>query len=277
MAFQALIGTLDVTALEASGVQWSTAEMEGMGASGSTLQVVQKPRQSGGWAGDAFSTPAHYVLSGLVAATSQDLLTNARDRLIAAASLSGTVLQVTEASKVWTSVVRREDEVIFTYITDVVASWSVQFVAVDPRKFGLPLTGSTFLPSASGGLTVPFTVPFAINSTVVSGQVSLTNPGNAPGRVVIRLDGPLVGPQVTHSGSALPLTFASSLVLGAGEWLTVDMDRRTALANDQASRNSTITSRGWSSFDPGPNTWSFTATGYNALSKMTVTAYPASL
>jgi len=277
MAFQALIGSLDVTAREASGVQWSTATMDGLGASSSTLQVIQKPRQSGGWAGDAFSTPAHYVLSGLLQAPTQDLLTNARDRLIAAASLSGTVMQVTEASKVWTSVVRREDEVIFTYVTDVVARWSVQFIAVDPRKFGLPLSGSTFLPSSSGGLTVPFTVPFAINSTVVSGQVSLTNMGNAPGRVVIRLDGPLTGPQVTHSGSALPLTFASSLVLGAGEWLTVDMDRRTALANDQASRNSTITSRGWSAFDPGPNTWSFTATGYNALSKMTVTAYPAGL
>jgi len=275
MAFQAILDTLDLTGRESSGVQWSVATMDGMGAPGSTIEVVQKPRQHGAWAGDAFALAAHTVLQGLVQAPTQDLLIDARSRLTTAAALSAVTLRVTEASKVWTWAVRREDEVIFTYITDVLARWSIQMVAVEPRKFGLPLTGSTFLPSTSGGLAVPYTVPYKIAAVSVSGQVSLFNPGNETGPALLRIDGPVSGPQVTHIGSKLALTFASSLVLGVGEWLDIDMEHRTVLANGQASRNKFITSRGWSGFEPGPNTWAFTAASFNAAAKLTVTATPA--
>jgi hypothetical protein len=245
MPFRAVIGSLDVTADEYSGVRWSTALMEGLGSTGSSIQVIQKPRQAGAWAGDAFATARHPVLSGMIQAPTQDLLIDARNRLIDAAALSVTSLAVTEGSSSWTMYVRREDEVIFTYITDVSARWSIQFVALDPRKFGTALTGSTLLPMSSGGLTVPFTVPFTIASTVVSGQVSLTNPGNATGSIVLRIDGPCTGPVVTRTGvTGSSLIFASSLVLNAGEWLTVNGDKQTALANDQANRASYITARG---------------------------------
>jgi hypothetical protein len=80
---------------------------------------------------------------------------------------------------------------------------------------------------------------------------------------------------VTHAGSGKALVFSSSLVLGAGEWIDVDMEAQTVLANGQSSRAGYITSRGWSGFEPGHNTWSFTAIGYDAASKLTVSATPA--
>jgi hypothetical protein len=197
------------------------------------------------------------------------------DTLIAAVSKQPTMMQVSESGRIRWCVVRRSAAVGWQRKTNFISSYTFQVHADDWRKFGTPLTGVTALPSSVGGLTVPFTVPFSIGATSVSGQVSLVNPGNEFGPVVLRIDGPCVGPTVTHVSSGEQLVFASSLVLGAGEFLLVDMEAHTVLANGQASRQKWVTKRGWSSFQPGPNTWSFDAITYNAASQLTVTAIPA--
>ncbi|WP_152998088.1 hypothetical protein [Curtobacterium luteum] len=124
-------------------------------------------------------------------------------------------------------------------------------------------------------LTGALTVPFRINATTVTGQVNLNNPGNESGPVVLRIDGPCTGPVVTHVSTGNALVFSSSLVLQDNEFLLIDMDARTALANGQANRAGYITSRGWSSFDPGDNTWAFSAARYNSESQLSVAAVPA--
>lgn len=277
MALSATLGGFDLTTQDSFGVQWTVAQLDGEGASASTIEVVQKPRANGGWAGTAFLAPRHLALSGLIIAPDQANLVAALDRLNVAASLGTTPLTVVEAGQTRIYQVRREDVVIFQYVTDVIATWSVQFVCLDARKFGNALTGSTFLPASTGGLTWGHAWPETWTATTISGTVSLTNPGNAAGPVVLRIDGPTTGPQIAHTSAANAsiVTFSSSLVLGAGEWLTVNMDTRQALANDQSNRAAYITSRGWSQFDPGVNTWSFSASSYNALSKLTVSATPA--
>lgn len=118
-------------------------------------------------------------------------------------------------------------------------------------------------------------IPFTIDAVTVTGQVSLENPGNETGPVRLRIDGPCRGPVVTHVSTGAQLVFASSLVLGAGEWIDVDMEARTVLANGQASRAPWITSRGWSGFTPGLNTWSFTAAAFDPGARLTVVATPA--
>jgi len=120
-----------------------------------------------------------------------------------------------------------------------------------------------------------FRVPFTIDAVTVTGQVSLENPGNEPGPVRLRIDGPCAGPVITHVSTGAQLVFSSALVLNEGEWLDIDMEARTVLANGQASRSGWITSRGWSQFDPGLNTWSFTAASFNPASRLTVTATPS--
>jgi hypothetical protein len=272
----ATIGSLMLGGVEESGVEWILQDVQGWGAPGGSLAVAQKPRQSGAWGGDSFAQARPMVFSGTTLAPSAELALDALDRLIEAFSLDASVLTVVESSRSrWVSV-RRDGEIVPTWLDDTEFSWSVQVVSLDSRKFGAALTGSTLLPATSGGVAVPFTVPFIIDSTVVSGQVALTNPGNTVGPVTIRIDGPAVGPVITHTGfKGTSLVFASSLVLNAGEWLTINMETRTAMANDQASRSGYITTRGWFGFDPGVNVFAFTASGFNSASLMTVTVLPS--
>lgn len=244
----------------------------------STVRVSQKPRSDGALAGRGYRQARHVSLGGLIKAPSEAAMWAARDQLNAATSLDETVLSLTGADRTRWLRVSREDEVLIAFLSPTVARWSVQLVAPDPRKFGAVLTGSTGLAVSSGGLTVPLSVPFSIDSTVTAGQVSLFNAGNVAGPVLLRIDAPVTAPVVTHVSavtSPRALVFSSSLVLGAGRWVDVDMEARTVLENGQSSRNGWVTSRGWSRFEPGWNTWSLAAGAYDAGTTLTVTATEA--
>lgn len=261
-----------------TGVEWSVQgpdSSDWWNGGGSTVSLRQRPRGHGAWAGDAFLPANHYVISGLVSAPSQTAMRDALDRLHAAASLSDTTMTVTEESVTRWAMVRREDVVLVKMLHPTLARFSVQLLAVDPRKFGDALAASTALPSTTGGLTFPHTFPHTFDAVTITGQVSLTNPGNIAGPVRLRISGPVTAPVITHVSSGRSLVFASSVVLAAGEWIDVDMERRTVLANGQASRNGWVTQRGWSQFEPGNNVWAFTAGTYNAGSQLTVTATPS--
>lgn len=268
------VGGINLMSVDDFGVMWFLDRFTGWGAPGGTLTAKQRARAAGAWAGLSYSKQRTLVLGGVCTAPSQEAASAALDRLIDECSLDDVTLTVSEAGRLRWCTVRRDGEVIPSWINSRQFRWSVQLVALDPRKMSAPLTGSTGLPSSTGGLTIPFTVPFAINSTVVSGQVNLTNPGNETGPVLMRIDGPCVGPVVTHVGSGLRLVFASSLTLGAGEFLLIDMEAQTVLAQGQSSRSMWVTSRGWSGFEPGLNTWSFAAAS-GTSGTLTVTATPA--
>lgn len=271
------LGGIPFGQVDEFGVDWSIEQLTGWtGATRSTSELTQKPRQSGAWRSTGFSCARSISASGKIFAPDAESLSDAFDRLNAAIP-AGVDRQfaVTDASGTRWVNVQQSDDVLTNWLMTNIGSWSIQVEATDWRKFGASLTGVTKLPSTTGGLTVPFTVPFTINATTVTGQVSLTNPGNESGPVVLRIDGPCVGPVVTHQPSGRVLAFSSSLALQAGEFLLIDMDARTVLANGQSNRAGYITSRGWSPFRPGVNTWSFTAAQYNASSKLTVTAVSA--
>lgn len=264
------------TSEDDTGVGWVMSTCPGWsGSPAGTLQVTQKPRSDGGYSSESYMTPRVMAPTGFMWAPTQDALVDAKDRLNSAFSLADATMTVREGSTQRMITVRRQDVTLFGDETEVWSSWSAQVVAADPRKMGTPSIVSTALPSSTGGLTVPFTVPFTIDSTVVTGQASAINPGNVNGPVLIRIDGPVVGPVITHVGSGATLTFASSYSLAAGAWLEIDMENKSVLENGQASRNGFITSRGWSQFEPGNNTWAFTAQVFSAGARMTVTATPA--
>ena len=271
--FTVTLGGLDLTAVDAGGASWRTTDVTGWsGSPAATLSPVQKTRAPGAWSSPSEYTARTVSLAGLVEAADATALRVAVDRLNAAVPLGGASLAVTEGSLTRTLTVRHQDEVLTSVLTDTVAQWSVQMVALDPRKRGSSGSTSTALPSTTGGLTVPFTVPFTITAVTVTGTCSLTNPGNAVGPVVLRIDGPIVGPQVTHVSTGLALVFASDLAIAAGDWLEVDMEAQTALANGQSPRNGDVTRREWSGFDPGVNQWAFAATSGSGT--LTVTGTP---
>jgi hypothetical protein len=272
--FDVSIGTLALTGVDAYGVSWRTTDLTGWaGSPSSTLSPVQKTRNHGAWLSPRYLTPRTIAPGGYIDAPDRPSARAAIDRLNAAVSLDAARFTVVEDDSTRYCTVYRQDEVLQNWLTDTVVQWSAQVVAVDPRKMADPDAVSTGLPSGTGGLTIPFTVPFAITSTIVTGNAILTNPGNTSGPVRLRINGPIVGPAVTHVSTGLALTFSSDLALGDGEWIDVDMEAQTVLANGQSSRNGDVTSRGWFGFDPGANVFSFTAT--SGTGTLTVTATPA--
>lgn len=272
----ASIGGIVFNAEEPAGVGWYLSDLAGWtGSPQGTLTPVQKPRQPGAWAGLSYAKPRVLVLTGAMVAPTPAQAIDAMDRLDAALTLDSQTLYVTEAGLQRNIVVRRDGDILPKWESGTACTFSVQMTAVDPRRFADPLTASTLLPQSSGGLTIPYTIPYDIASTVVSGAAALTNPGNETGPVLLQVNGPCSGPQITHQGTGAVLTFSSSLVLGTGEFLLVDMDKRIALGNGQANRSQYITSRQWSGFEPGVNSWSFTAAVFNSAAQLTVTATPA--
>lgn len=269
---------LPLTGTDSLGVLWILDRngVVGWGSPATTIAPVQKPRQDGAWGGLAYRKPRSIVMSGSCVAPTEGLALDALDRLSTAVSPDGATLTVVKGLSSRWATVRQDGEVLPTWAAPNSFDWSIQLVAVDPRKFAASLTGTTSLPSTTGGLTIPYTIPYAINATTVTGQVSLTNPGNASGPVLLQINGPITGPTITHVSTGQALTFASSLSLAAGEFITVDMERREVLAQGQAaaSRNAWVTARGWSAFDPGVNTWALSAPSY-AAGTLQVTATPA--
>lgn len=257
------------------GTKWTIRGFDGWGATGTTLDVQQRARASGGVAGDSFSKGRTCSIQLLVRSVTAEQHVADMDRLISATPRDPVQMIVAEPGITRWALMARSDEIPPARVNAWTSNVAVQVASEDWRKFGDAVSDSTLLPATSGGLTVPFTVPFTIASTVVNGQVSLTNPGNEVGPVVLRIDGPCAGPVITHVSTGLQLVFSSSLVLGVGEWLDVDMEAHTVLANGQSSRSGWVTSRGWSGFDPGVNSWAFAAAAYDPAARLTVTATPA--
>lgn len=275
--------TVDLGGLNLSGVDpttravFQTLALDGWsGSPASTLTVDQRSGASGGWASpNPVMRSRTYGLSGIVTHCDPERVSAALDILNDAVALDAVKMTVGEGDRRRWSMVQRQDEILVDDSDPQCAKWSVQLVAADPFKYDDPFVVSTAVPSTTGGLAIPTDVPFAITSTVATGSCSALNPGNATGPVRMRIDGPITGPVITHIGSGLALVFAASLTIAAGEWLDIDMQRRTVLANGTASRNGWVTSRGWSGFEKGPNTWSLAAVASSPGALLTVTATPA--
>jgi hypothetical protein len=274
---QIIIGGFNVggstTVQDANGCTWHTENLTGWGPTNTTLQITQKERADGGWPSEKYRTPRTVSAVSVVDGPSVAAVAASVNALYAA--MDGfPVLSVDEGlGPLWVNAEQQYGPVPTWNGAYCEVSWQLE--VADSRRFGQTYTGSTGLPSLTGGLTVPHTVPFAINSTIVSGNVVLNNPGTATGPVTITIYGPITGPVITHVGSGLSLVFAASLTLGAGEFLVIDMDNRKALAQGQSSRSLYITTRGWSGFDKGGNTWALSASTYSAGASMTVSAIEA--
>jgi hypothetical protein len=219
----------------------------------------------------------HMVLTGMVSAPNADALNASLDDLNAAVTLAPFQLTVGESGRIRSVMAQRNGEVLTPKISSLFARYSIQIVATDPLKYGDLVTASTLLPTSTGGLTYPVTYPLTYTGVSNTGVLSVTNGGNTQAPVWLRIDGPIPagGWTVTHVGKRQSLSFATSLALAAGEFVTVDMQRREVLAQGQAARAGYVTSRGWFTLDPGDNDIAFSAQNYSATAQLTVTTKPA--
>lgn len=272
------VNGLGTTWTDGNGTLWSTfSPLDGWDSSpASSLSLTQKARAAGSWVSPRNAGPRVVTLNGLVRAMSADLLQTAIDQLRSAVAVGDWLLTVTRGVSTRTAICTRQDAVQIQHVTDVLANWSAVVVAADPRQYAAAVTGSTGLPSATGGVTFPLRYPMSYATTITSGVVTLTNPGNTTGPVQFRINGPVVQPSVVHIDAAgNRQTVSVNLTLGAADFLLIDPtpDGQTVLAQGQASRNAFLSNRGWHGFTKGANQWAFSAA--SGSGQLTVTAVPA--
>nr|UVX55857.1 MAG: tail protein [Bacteriophage sp.] len=162
--------------------------------------------------------------------------------------------------------------------------FSIGLTALSPYLYGLDsVSGVSGLPSSSGGMQFPYHFEEAgvslsswvWSENVVSGQVALDNVGTAPSPVMIRIDGPVVDPQVLHVGSGHVMTF--NISLGSGHYATINGVTHEILIDGTDPARGRVVRREWSQAEPGMNVWGFNASEYSTAARMTVLFYPAYL
>lgn len=163
-----------------------------------------------------------------------------------------------------------------------VLRFSIGLTSLSPYLYGLDsVSGVSGLPRSSGGMLFPYHFGEAgvslsswmWSEKVVSGQVALDNVGTAPSPVMIRIDGPVVDPQILHVGSGHVIAFEMSL--GTGHYATINGVTHEILIDGTDPARGRVVRREWSQAEPGMNVWGFNAREYSAEARMTVSFYPA--
>lgn len=163
--------------------------------------------------------------------------------------------------------------------------FSLSLTSLSSYLFGMTLVSDrTGLPETVGGFTFPYsftsagtgsTSKWMWSETVVSGCVRLQNPGTAPSPVLIRVDGPVVNPQITHTGSGHVMAFDISL--GSGHYILINGQTHEILVDGTDSARGRVRRREWSQAEIGTNMWGFNASEFSDAARMTVSFYPAYL
>lgn len=269
---QATLGDLVLGAVDSMGVDWRLKAEDGIQGWESAqirTQITQREADHGAWQGSVYLGERIITLTGTITAPSRAVLDDAKERLLAAASLTDTVLTVSETIPKQ-AVVRRSGAPLVTRITDRVATYSVMMTAGDPRRYSTTLqTGSTGLPVETGGLTLPFTLPVTVPATSASGAIIAINAGTFATRPLLTLTGPVGMATITvqyGDGTYAVLSYGDQLL--AGEQLVLDCDAHTAILQGTASRRRYVSGT-WPEFPPGTVRVEFRAPFYSAGALLT--------
>ena len=271
---RATLGDVALGTVDAQGVAWNLQTLEGWDSPDVRAEFTEREADHGAWASPVYLGSRPITLGGTILAPSQALLETAMDQLRTAAGLTDTLLTVWETTPKQAAV-RRSGKPLLQYLTDTQASFSVLVTAADPRRYSTTLsTGTTALPSTTGGLTFPATFPITFSATAVAGSISAVNAGNFDTRPVLTITGPVVAPSISAlypDGTVRQIIY--SLDLASGDVLTIDTDARTVLLGGSVSRRRFLTvSSGWPTIPAGAAvTYQFQSSTYNATARLTAT------
>lgn len=151
------------------------------------------------------------------------------------------------------------------------ASVVAQIAAPDPSIYsGTEYTATAGLLRRSGGITVPFTLGgLAFYSIVADGEATIVNAGTTPARLLLRIDGPVQRPRITLIDGAGGRTLFLDTVLGAGEWMEIDTQKKLVTLNGTTNRL-TDAYGDWLLLN-GTGLIRFEADDYNTQARLTVT------
>ena len=122
--------------------------------------------------------------------------------------------------------------------------WLLKWRCPDPLRYGDPVTVSTGLPSAGGGLAYPLAYPLAYGTTGAPGRVTLVNPGSADAPILLDVTGPLdAGFEVSAIETGQRLTYP--VPVPAGQVIELDTAAGTVLVEGTASRRGNLSNADW--------------------------------
>lgn len=272
---QVALGAVRFNAVDAAGTAWRLKAEDGLqGWDGTDVraQYTQREADHGAWAAPVYLNERVITLAGTIEADSRTGLDTAMEQLRGAAALTDTTLTVYETVPKQATV-RRSGKPLLSYVTDRVANFSVLMTAGDPRRYATDQqTGSTGLPTTSGGLTFPVTFPIAVAATTVAGQITAANVGTLETRPVLTITGPVTAPNVLGQypdGSVKQLLYGQDL--GAGDQLIIDTDAHSVVLNSSASRRRFLSvPNGWPTIPAASTvTYQFTSSSYSASALLT--------
>ena len=166
-----------------------------------------------------------------------------------------------------------------------ILKFSLSVTALDSCLYGMDMeSGSTGLPSSTGGMVFPYhfkenplqddaSSSWMWSERVTSGRVRLTNVGTSPTPTFIRIDGPVLNPQVLHIESGHVVAF--SMDIGIGHYATINGMTHEILIDNRSPARSYVHRREFGRAVHGSNEWRFTADAYSNNARMTVSFYPA--
>lgn len=269
---QADLGSIPFGRVDGVGVAWTLQDMQGWDSTDVRSDLQQREGDHGAWQAPTYLVERPVSLSGTIVAPDRATLDDALERIRTAASITDTTLTVYESIPKQATV-RRSGKTLLQYVTDTLASYSVMVTAPDPRRYATELqSGTTMLPSSSGGLTLPYTLPYTISAVVVAGQIDALNSGSFETRPLLKIDGPVSQPQILAlmpDGSVRVLAYSQDLA--TGEQLVIDTDTHSVILNGQASRRRFMSAIGpWPVIPPGETvSFQFRGATYNPTGMLT--------
>ncbi|MFJ1581789.1 hypothetical protein ACIOC1_00430 [Streptomyces sp. NPDC088197] len=267
------LGGISFNRVDDDGTWWVGENLEGWDGSDVRTQVGAREGDHGSWLGTVYLAERVLTLTGSIGAASPAALDDAVERLLAEVTLTDTTLTVWETVAKQVTV-RRSGKPLVQRQGPVDADVSLLMTAGDPRRYAVDAqAGSTPLASTTGGLTVPYTVPYTLAAVTVSGQVDCLNSGSIETRPVLVIDGPVSQPTVLAQmpdGTVIPMIYSQDL--GTGDRLLIDIGAKTVTLNGTVSRRRFLAlPLGWPTIPPAAVvSFRFTAVTYNADALLTV-------
>lgn len=221
VTFPALtLGTVD-----AYGVEWYVEKLDGWDSPATAGDSQQRFRSSGAWAAPWTYAPRQINIGGVAVCDSATVREGAEDRLFGAVTLTDQVVSVKRDLAARQSSMRQNGGVTKTLLNECVFRFSLSLIALDPFRYStVEHLLQTKLPSYTGGIQLPVTMPFTIGSVADTGLVIAGNVGTAESWPRWRVDGPVLHPRVTLDGD-VNRSFWFDYDLKSGQ--RIEMDSRT--------------------------------------------------
>lgn len=192
--------------------------------------ITERAGQNGGWDAPGVYGVRVIGMDGLVDQPDEASAQAIADELSALSPRDLHLFTVTKASAgTRTAMVRVTQRAVLEWLTSECFTYSMQFTAADPLRYGLPwYSGDVSLASAvpGTGRVWPRVWPrdWGVAPGVIPGAVTVPNAGLATYWPTVRINGPVTNPVVGIAETGDVIAFNQTIP--AGQWIDIDCGAR---------------------------------------------------